>query len=126
MISTMDTQTIHLAYPAEPDWHASLSDVVARATAVIAAAAQSTPQTRTTLVLHGQPDAPTPAHIRLSTKAALRSLIHTSVLEQPALGINLLIAQTLESPDLELTLKYLAGPNGEFVQGATIDLGEAP
>ena len=126
MISTMDTQTIHLAYPTEPTWHASLSDVIARATAAIAAAAESTPPTRTTVVLHGQPDTRTPAHIRLSMKEALRSLIHASVLEQPALGINLLIAQTLEDPDLELTLKYLAGPNGEFVQGATIDLGEQP
>lgn len=124
MISTMDGKTIQLAYPTEPKWHASLSDVVVQATAAIAAAAKSTAQTRTTLVLHGQPDKRTPSHIRLSMKEALRSLMHTSVLEQPSLGINLVIALTLDDPDLEPTLKYLAGTEGEFVQGATIDLGE--
>lgn len=124
MISTIDGKTIQLPYPTEPKWHASLSDVVVQATAAIAAAAKSTAQTRTTLVLHGQPDKRTPLHIRLSMKEALRSLMHTSVLEQPSLGINLVIALTLDDPDLQTTLKYLAGPEGEFVQGATIDLGE--
>lgn len=121
----MDSRTIRFAYPQEPKWYVSLSGLVVEARALIAAAG-ATPQTRTILVLHGQPGKATPAHIRLSTKEALRSLMHASVLEQPALGINLLIAQTPDDPDVELTLKYLTGPNGEFVQGATIDLGEEP
>ncbi|MDP9889092.1 hypothetical protein [Pseudarthrobacter enclensis] len=125
MISATDTRTIRLAYPKEPNWYASLSDVIVEATSALAAAARTAPQTSLILVLHGQPDTPIPAHIRLSAKEALRSLVHTSVLEEPTLRVNLLIAPTSDGPDLQLTLEYLSGPNGEFVQGATIDLGEA-
>lgn len=122
MISAVDLQTVTMAYPTGPRWYCGLTDLVADATAAIAAACQANPRSRTVLVLHGQPTVLTPNHVRLSTKEALRSLVHASVLEQPSLGLALVLAESLEDPDVGHTLDYLSGPHGQFVQGTTIDL----
>ena len=98
-------------------WPASLTALVTQAVSWLAGAEVDE---RLVLVLEGA--AADPAQ-DLAARAALRSLVHASTLERPDLSVNLVLGGSPE--DREKTLAFLAGPDGGFVRGATLDLGSA-
>ncbi len=116
---------IRLRYPdPRPGWQAELTEAVRRATAEIGRL-DSNAERRAVLVLEDQPGGQTPLHVRLSLQEALRSLVQSNTLENPSLGLCLVFADSYAARDLERTLDYITGPTGQFVHGATIDLGTA-
>jgi len=98
-------------------WPASLTTLVTSAVSLLSKAEVGQ---RVVLVLDDIDDDRSHA---LAAKEALRSLVHASTLERPGLSVNLVIGGSAK--DREKTLTFLAGLDGGFVRGATLDLGTA-
>ena len=106
-------RTIHVGPLRE--WPAGLVDAVVYVTGELG---RSSPGERVTVVVPEPPAAPEQSG---ALREALRSLVHASVLELPAVRVNHVYGGT--AADREQTLAYVAG--AEFVLGATLDLGPA-
>jgi hypothetical protein len=98
-------------------WPASLTALVEQAVSVLS---EAEVEQHLVLVLE---DPPSDASHAAAATEALRSLVHASTLERPALSVNLVIGGN--AADRHRTLTFLGSQDGGFVRGATLDLGTA-
>jgi hypothetical protein len=98
------------------EWAGWPEGVTSAVLQVAAALGTAKPPTHLTIVV------PSPPHLKAHRdclREALRGLIHSSVLEQPGVRVNLVFGGA--DSDRRQAINYLAG--APFVYGATIDLG---
>jgi hypothetical protein len=93
-------------------WPGSLTRLVVEVAGALGSAADGD---RIAVVVAEPPAEPEQAG---AVREAMRSLVHASVLERPAVRVNLLYGGS--SADREMTLDHLA--TADFVLGATLDL----
>jgi hypothetical protein len=93
-------------------WPGSLTNLVVEVAGALGSAADGD---RLAVVVVNPPTEPERAG---AVREAMRSLVHASVLERPAVRVNLVYGGS--GADRDVTLDHLAG--ADFVLGATLDL----